>query len=72
MEGQENKGFLGAMKSYRLLVGWEYSVVSFWESERKTNPWNNLPTTRRTTLQMVIFNILGRRYFTWYIMLFSI
>ena len=31
-EGQETERFLGARKMARLLVGWEDSVVSLWES----------------------------------------
>jgi hypothetical protein len=72
MEGQETERFLGARKLARLLVGWEDSIVSFWAGERETNAWKYIPTTSMTTLQMVMFNKLGRRYFTSYIFYISI
>jgi hypothetical protein len=34
-EGEETERFLGARKSARLLFGWEYSVVSLWESGKR-------------------------------------
>jgi hypothetical protein len=34
-EGQETERFLGARKPARLLVGWEDSVVSLWESGKR-------------------------------------
>jgi hypothetical protein len=34
-KGQETERFLGARKLARLLVGWEDSVVSLWESGKK-------------------------------------
>ena len=66
-KGQETERFLGARKPTRLLVGWEDSIFSLCQVGKEC--WKHLPTTGRTTLQMVIFNKLGRRYFTWYILL---
>jgi hypothetical protein len=57
-EGQETKRFLGARKSARLLVGWEDSVVSLWESGKIM-----LGSMPRTTLQLMSFNKLRKRYF---------
>jgi hypothetical protein len=34
-EGQETERFLGDRKPARLLVGWEDSVVSLWESGKR-------------------------------------
>jgi hypothetical protein len=34
-EGQETERFLGARESARLLVGWEDSIVSLWESGKR-------------------------------------
>ena len=68
-EGQETERFLGARKLDRILVSREDSVVSLRESETKMNAWKQIPIAGRTTLQMVIFNRLGRRYFTWYVLL---
>jgi hypothetical protein len=73
MEGQETERFLGARKLARLLVGWVVNSLFHFgqvgKEVEENNAWKHLPTTGRTTLQMVIFNILGRRYFTWYIFL---
>jgi hypothetical protein len=64
IEGQETERFLGDRKSTRLLVGWEDLGVFLWASEREINAWEHLPTTSKTTLQMVIFNKLEKKYFT--------
>jgi hypothetical protein len=34
-EGQETKRFIGDRKPARLLVGWEDSIVSLWESRKR-------------------------------------
>jgi hypothetical protein len=57
-EGQETERFLGARKSARLLVGWEDSVVSLWESGKR------MLGSTQDYITMMSFDKLRRRYFS--------